>query len=66
VGDAVLLGGLYRDQLVLGIAREITINPADRLLAGVPDRVGHPPRHEGEAACGDRELAIPELERGRS
>jgi hypothetical protein len=51
---------------VLGIARRDHDHPADRLLPGAPDGVGHPPRHEDEAACGDRELAIPRLERGLS
>jgi hypothetical protein len=58
------LAGLYRDEHVLRAAGRDEDEPAHRTIAGVPDGVGRPPRHEDEAAGGDRDLAVAEQERG--
>jgi hypothetical protein len=64
--DAVGLGGLYWNELVLGVAGRDDDQPANRAVPGVTHGVGRPPRYEDDAAGCDPELTVPELERGVS
>src|SRR5215212_5057273 len=60
----VVSAGLDGNELVLGVPGRDEDEPAHRSVAGVPDGVGHPPRHEDEASGGHRKLAVPEPEGG--
>jgi hypothetical protein len=48
---------------MLGIARRNDDEPTHRVVAGVPEGVGHAPRNKDEAAARDRELAVPQQKR---
>ena len=63
-GDAVDSAGPDGNELVLSVPGRDEDEPAHRSVAGVPDGVGHPPRHENQAPRGYRDLPISEPERG--
>ena len=56
--------GLDGNELVLSVPGRDENEATHRSVTGIPDGVGHPPRHEDKASRGDRELAVSEPERG--
>src|SRR5215212_12170613 len=59
----VVSAGLDGNELVFGVPGRDEDEPADRSVAGVPDGVRRPSRHEHEASRGDRDVAVTEPER---